>query len=191
MFKSFRKSFSSRQDDRTKTGVERLMIYQIKYTMKNLFFLACLALVFTFTSCSDDETPTGGENNITGTVWSGAKITFSKANGTDPNDAANQDRITDNVIITRALGGGQIYNAAVESNSNKNESPTGTRWALGTTASLESLTFSTFRNTIKPKDVVDENLVMHLVDDDIYIDVKFTFWASGGSGGFTYERSTE
>ncbi|NNE25622.1 MAG: hypothetical protein HKN09_02150 [Saprospiraceae bacterium] len=161
--------------------------------MKNIFVLACLALAFTFTSCSDDETPGGGggNNNITGTIWSGAKITFTKANGSDPSDPANQDRITDNVIITRDNSGGQIYNVASETSANKNSSPAGTRWALGRTSNVENLTFSTFRGTIEPKDVVGEDMVMHLVDDDIYVDIKFVSWTQGKQGGFSYERSTE
>ena len=159
--------------------------------MKKIFVLACLALAFTFTSCSDDETPTGGGNNITGTVWSGSSITFTKANGADPTDPANQDRITDNVIITRDNDGGQIFNIAVETTDNKNNSPAGTRWALGRTSNLENLTFSTFRGTIEPRDVVGEDMVLHLVDDDIYLNVKFTSWSQGKQGGFSYERATE
>ena len=91
-------------------------VYEIskhKKTMKKIFVLASLALAFTFTACSDDESP-GGGNNFTGTIWSGTTTTFTKTNGSDPADAANQDRITDNVILTRANDGGQIYNAASE-----------------------------------------------------------------------------
>jgi hypothetical protein len=35
-------------------------------------------------------------------------------------------------------------------------------------------------------------MVVHLITDDIYIDIKFLSWTSGGAGGgFSYERSTD
>jgi len=128
---------------------------------------------------------------VTFNIWSGSKITFEKADGVDPTLEANQDRITDNVWITRGNGGGEIYNAVVESSSTKNVSPIGTEWALGRTSNISSLTFNSFRMTISPNEVVDKDLVLHLIDDDIYIDIKFLSWTAGGGGGFSYERSTE
>jgi hypothetical protein len=36
------------------------------------------------------------------------------------------------------------------------------------------------------------DMVVHLITDDIYLDIKFTSWTGGGNGGgFTYERSTD
>ena len=124
-------------------------------------------------------------------IYTGATMTFSKGDGTDPTNESNQDRITDNVWITRGNEGGQIFNAAVENSSSKTESPTGTEWAIGTTDNFEGLTFAPFRSTIRPKNVVGENLVLHLIEDDIYIDIKFTSWTQSKAGGFTYERSTK
>jgi hypothetical protein len=34
------------------------------------------------------------------------------------------------------------------------------------------------------------NAVVHLITDDIYIDIKFTQWTQSGGGGFAYVRST-
>ena len=35
-------------------------------------------------------------------------------------------------------------------------------------------------------------MVVHLITDDIYIDIKLLSWSSGGTGGgFSYERSTD
>ena len=65
-------------------------------------------------------------------IWSGALKTFVKGDEMDPKNQLNQDRITDNVWITRGNDGGQIFNAAKESNDNKTQSPIGTQWALGT-----------------------------------------------------------
>ncbi len=128
------------------------------------------------------------------TIWSGPSITFSKQAGSDPNQEANQDRITESVWITRGNNGGEIYNARSESRSTQNQSPAGTEWAVGTTANIANLTFSPFRSAIRPRNVVGRNLVLHIIDEDIYIDVRFTSWSQGGSGGnsggFAYERST-
>ena len=46
-------------------------------------------------------------------VWTSDIITFTKTDNSDESLAENQDRITDNVWITRKLSGGQIYNAVV------------------------------------------------------------------------------
>lgn len=125
------------------------------------------------------------------TVWTGETITFRKAAGTDPTVAANQDRITDSVWITRRNEGGQIFNIVVNNRANSRNSPEGTRWAFGTTAELDTLDFGRFRQTVeKPQDVVGKPLVLHVVEEDIYIDLIFTEWLNGKRGGFAYERST-
>jgi hypothetical protein len=74
-------------------------------------------------------------------IASGEMISFAKADGSNPADPANQDRISDNVILTRGNDGGQIYNIAVENQANARTSPAGTLWALGTTENLASLDF--------------------------------------------------
>jgi len=126
------------------------------------------------------------------TVWDGPMITFTKQNFAAPTSEDSQDRITDLVWLTRGNNGGQLYNAKTESNSSKSNSPEDTRWAFGTTSNLGSLTFSTFRGTSKPKLAIGQNMVVHLISDDIYIDIKITSWSSGSNsgGGFSYERST-
>ena len=126
-------------------------------------------------------------------IWSGPSLTFTKNNGADPTLEANQDRITDNVWITRGNSGGQIYNARVASQADKSNSPLDTEWAIGTTADIDNLIFAPFRTTVRPRTAPGESLVLHLITDDIYIDVEFISWTSGSSsgGGFSYERSTE
>lgn len=126
-------------------------------------------------------------------IWSGEKQSFSKADEADPSLPGNQDRMTENVWITRGNEGGQIYNAKVEvwSESVKATAPADTEWAVGSTANLSVLTFSPFRDAVEPKDIVEKNLVMHLITDDVYVDVEFTQWSTGKKGGFAYERSTK
>ena len=126
------------------------------------------------------------------TIWTGATLTFTKSNGGDPTLASQQDTITDNVKITRGNTGGQIYNIVTEAAANSSVSPAGTEWALGTLNDIANLTFEPFRAATggKPKDVVGQNMVVHLITDDVYISIKFTSWATGKAGGFAYERST-
>ena len=126
------------------------------------------------------------------TIWTGATLTFTKSSGGDPTLASQQDAITDNVKITRGNTGGQIYNIVTESGYDKVSSPADTEWALGTVDDIDSLTFEPFRAATggAPKNVVGQNLVLHLITDDVYISVKFISWAAGKAGGFAYERST-
>jgi hypothetical protein len=94
-------------------------------------------------------------------IWSGALKTFVKGDEMDPKNQLNQDRITDNVWITRGNDGGQIYNAAKENNHNKTQSPIGTLWALGTLDKVNDLNFKNFRAAVpKPKNVVGKDLVV-------------------------------
>ncbi|WP_289045513.1 hypothetical protein [uncultured Olleya sp.] len=129
------------------------------------------------------------------TVWQGEKITFTKANYADWTLAANQDPITENVIITRADNKG-IFNIALETEFDNSSyiSPLDTEWAIGSIADgVETLTFNTWDAThaSNPQSILDIDLVLHLITDNIYIDIKVTSWSSGNTGGgFTYERST-
>ena len=153
---------------------------------KNLFLFI---FIFSLISCSEvNDEPNDTSSSI---IWNGSLITFEKSDGADPTAEANQDRLTSNVWITRGNNGGQIYNIAKENTSNKDNSPTGTAWAIGTLDQIESLSFNKFRVAVgNPKDVVGKDLVMHLIEDDIYLSVKFSSWSSGQKGGFAYSRST-
>ena len=135
--------------------------------------------------CKDDVTA------VVATVWTGDVINFSKADGADPALAANQDRITDKVWITRDNEGGQIYNRVLESTPDKDTSPLGTAWSEGPLEDYASLTYTSFRTaTGKPKDAVGKTYVVHLTEDNIYLSVKLNSWSQGKAGGFSYERST-
>ena len=154
-----------------------------------------LLLIITF-SCSKEEvandsidTPSSEDPSYT--TWNGNIKTFTKNDDVDPNIAENQDRLTPNVWITRDNDGGQIYNTAKESSADKSNSPIGTEWAIGSLDQLSTLKFDSFRSAVdKPKEVIDKELVLHLLEDDIYLTVKFKSWSQGKKGGFSYERST-
>src|SRR2546427_4356535 len=129
------------------------------------------------------------------TIWTGPAISFSKSSSADPTQAANQDRMTDNVWITRGSENG-IYNAKTETGFTHFLSPTNTEWASGTTANYNSLTYTDWNTWVQasggPPSTVGVNAVVHLKSDDIYLDLKFTSWGSGllGGGAFAYMRST-
>jgi hypothetical protein len=150
--------------------------------MKQIY-ISTLILCFTFNIGNIDAQ----------TIWTGSTLTFSKENNTDWTLEANQDRITNNVWITRANNQG-IFNIVTEANYTDFSSPSDTEWAIGTTANIGSLTFQNWEDTSgsNPPSLVNQDMVVHLITDDIYIDIKFTSWQSGGAGGgFTYERSTD
>ncbi|MEM0992732.1 MAG: hypothetical protein AAF847_12505 [Bacteroidota bacterium] len=157
--------------------------------MKNLYLFAALLFL---AACSKDSADVSNEISEDAIIWTGSPITFSKAAMTDANLEENQDRISENVWITRATGGGQIYNAKTEDSADKDESPEGTLWAVGDIDDIENLSFQRFRAAVgNPQNVVGKELVLFLEDDDIYLSVKFTAWGSQGVGSFAYERSTE
>ncbi|MEM9835495.1 MAG: hypothetical protein AAF828_03280 [Bacteroidota bacterium] len=153
-----------------------------------LFLLFAAGLVSLFPACSSDEL---AEQNLADvTIWSGPSITVEKLDGADPTDAANQDRISDNVWITRGNMGGQIYNAVIEATANQDISPDGTLWAVGRTTNLAGLNFVPFRSAVNPRDVVGVDLVLLLEEERIALDITFTSWSRNQGGGFAYERAT-
>jgi hypothetical protein len=131
--------------------------------------------------------------NATGqTVWTGHEFTFTKAPFANPTLPQNQDRITENVWITRGDLQG-IYNAATEDGYTHFVSPADTEWATGSAADWESLTFAPWEEWADgaPPATVGVDAVVHLISDDIYLDIRFTQWSIGGAagGGFAYVRA--
>jgi hypothetical protein len=126
------------------------------------------------------------------TIWTGPTMTFTKPNFADWTLEENQDRITDIVWITRTDIQG-IFNIFSESSYTEEFSPEDTEWAFGTTAEALSLSYDPWEEAIgTPPDMMNLDMVVHLITEDIYIDIKFTAWTGGGNGGgFTYERSTD
>jgi uncharacterized repeat protein (TIGR01451 family) len=128
-----------------------------------------------------------------GIVWDGPTMTFTKADGADWTLEANQDRITDNVWLTRQ-NSQPLFNIKNE-DAYTTGSPSDTEWAYGTTADYLTLSYTDLVDLTgySMPDIVGQDVVLHLISDNIYIDIRFTSWSSGGSGGsggFSYERST-
>jgi hypothetical protein len=121
-------------------------------------------------------------------------LTFEKPNEADWTLPENQDRITDNVWLTRA-DYYPMFNIATEG-SYDDGSPQGTEWAHGKVSDgVETLTFSDFRSLRDDLDGSLQNLgghdvVLHLLETNIYLDVHFNSWSTYDDGaGFSYTRS--
>jgi hypothetical protein len=133
------------------------------------------------------------------TVWSGYDFSFAKANGTDHTLPENQDRITPSIWLSRALTQG-LFNVASETSWDM-DSPIDTEWATDLNNMEETiaatnwaeLTFepwiAAYGGTLSgqlPSRLIGRNAVVHLISDDIYLDLRFTAWTQGSGGGFAY-----
>jgi len=127
-------------------------------------------------------------------VWSGRTFLFSKTAFSDFTLAENQDRITPLVWITRADVQG-IFNAQSETFYTSNLSPGGTGWATGDAANYGNLVFQPWQvwANRNPPGTVGVDAVVHLIAEDIYVDIVFTSWAQGSSSGgaFSYRRAVD
>ena len=131
-------------------------------------------------------------------------VTFVKENNVDHHLPVNQDRITDDIWITREQGGA-IFNIFYESQDWHPHNPAGTEWAAGSFDDIGSVVFETFGTDVLSHSIgsnLNDNfipnnlpLLMHLIDDDVYYEVYFHSWQLGnvgdGGGGFSYTRVTE
>lgn len=136
-------------------------------------------------------------------VWTEAPVVFRKSG--IPTLPANQDRLTDTVWITRGFSRG-LYNIAPgqETSFASGVSPIGTRWAFAglngnpvaiSAADHARLSFSDWETSLGGEGVLRDHIfdrpgVLHLVAADVYVDIRFTEWGSGGSGTFTYTRAS-
>lgn len=169
------------------------------HSLKNLF-LFLLGIVF-FIACDPNSSSSSSSTKASGgggilndkVIWKGAKKIFTKSDNTDHNtQEANQDRITDKVWLSRSKAGGALINVKVDTVYSKTTSPSGTKWAKGTTANLDSLEFKVgLHNLGKLKNLINQNLVLWLTEENIFIDIKITSWSAGKKGGFAYERSAK
>jgi hypothetical protein len=135
-------------------------------------------------------------------VWTGPSLTFTKADFADWMLPANQDRLTDRVWLTRGPTH-PLFNIAAEP-LYMGGSPSDTEWAFGPTqpgnpgpvsaSNHANLVFDNFFLSLDRQ--VGHNAVafgpgvLHLISDDIYLDIRFTSWTQEFGGGFSYIRST-
>jgi hypothetical protein len=125
-------------------------------------------------------------------------VTFTKDNFADWQLPQNQDRVTDNIWITRG-DNFALFNAFNEMYGWHPHGPDGTEWAIGTFEEIDTLTFSSFVialdhgvGNVLNNDLIPTNqpMLMHLIEDDIYYEVQFHSWTeSAQGGGFSYTRT--
>ena len=119
-------------------------------------------------------------------------VVFSKPDSADWTLEEYQDRITDNVWITRKHNQ-SLFNIAQEDGySSSNGSPVGTLWANTTTAQADSASYTNFvaMHGGSPQSLIGDTVSLYLPDDNLYFDVVFTSYTSGGGGGFSYIRTS-
>ncbi|MBC8436092.1 MAG: right-handed parallel beta-helix repeat-containing protein, partial [Bacteroidetes bacterium] len=121
--------------------------------------------------------------------------TFTKAAYADWTLPENQDRITENVWITRQNTQG-LFNAAVHSSWNCC-TPYGTEWAWGSTEG-NSNPYVPWRDVARYgqsgmpvyQSCSNGNVMsLHLIEQDIYFDVTWHLWTQSSGGGFSYTRT--
>ena len=137
-------------------------------------------------------------------IWTGPNTSFSKTGSDDPTLPANQDRLTDNVWLTRGEVQG-LFNIAPgkETFFTHNLSPADTKWATGwmsanagkeiTASNHLALIFTDWEASYGARQMLQGNItnydaVVHLVTDDIFLNLRFTEWLSFGD--FAYTRSS-
>lgn len=134
-------------------------------------------------------------SGFSATIWTGPTNTFTQFNP-DPSD-----QLTPTVALSRG-GNGPLYNSVFEDGSDFVISPTNTMWAFGTlnnatNGTLNYQTFAAIRNAAHTTNfgnfagvLLGKSMVVHILDSDIYLYVKFSAWGQHFAGGFAYERST-
>jgi len=136
-----------------------------------------------------------GSHARAATIWSGTNLTY-----VNPSPGSADVLIAGKVSLTRA-GAGALYNTNAESSASL-LSPRDTMWAFGDLANFATLNytnFGSFRGFTGPAAgnlsayITNKQMVVHLVNEDIYLGVKFIYWIKGaraGGSGFAYVRST-
>ena len=73
------------------------------------------------------------------------------------------------------------------------KAPADTEWAYGSTKDVSADDYEPWVNGIKgsPTEMVGKVISLHLITDDLYFDVEFHKFSSGGNagGGFSYTRT--
>jgi hypothetical protein len=121
------------------------------------------------------------------TIWTGSVTNFDQAN------ASSDVLVPGAVVLTRAFNH-SLFNTVTEGFAFIG-SPADTEWAFGNLsdyATLSYLPLYDYRNGDFTSVLVTappSPMVVHLINEDIYLSVTFSRWPHGG-GAFAYTRST-
>jgi hypothetical protein len=120
------------------------------------------------------------------TLWTGPNTNFtqSASNLTDV-------LVPGAVSLTRAFSQ-WLFNPAAGDTGPAKGTPTDTEWAFGSLVNYDALSYQTFdslRNGDLSSLLVGNPMVVHLVNEDIYLSLTFSAWPQHG-GYFAYTRST-
>lgn len=134
-------------------------------------------------------------------AWSGLTKSFTKLAFTDHTLPANQDALTANVVLTRG-GGGGLINIIEESFYTSRSSPESTEWATDFNNAGKSIAATNglnllFTNWIdayggehsRGAFIAGRKAVVHLISDNVYLDLQFTSWTPGTGAGYSYLRA--
>jgi Bacterial Ig domain len=132
------------------------------------------------------------------TLWTGPNIGFTNVYNVAGSAPGAPDHIVAGVALNRNRGYSLYNSAAGETAINFSTSPLDTMWAFGQLSNYSNLTyvaFTSLRNGNTAANILNKPMVLHLVNENIYIAVTFTAWGmhgnqGSGSGGFAYTRST-
>jgi hypothetical protein len=129
---------------------------------------------------------------ISASVLNADSVVFTKADSADWTLPENQDRITDNVWITRKHTQ-SLFNIAQEDGYSGNSgSPVGTLWADTTTTAADSASYTSFvaMHGGSTQSLIGDTVSLYLPQDGLYFDVTFLSYSGGNSGGgFSYSRT--
>ncbi|MEM9081671.1 MAG: hypothetical protein AAGC74_13380 [Verrucomicrobiota bacterium] len=143
------------------------------------------------------------------------ELYYFKPPNADETNSAFWDRISPSVAITRrgsSLPQRGIFNPLAETEYQRSFSPAGTAWAFlgrnGNPSDAASLIASNYTNlTFLPfedahggasagndgtlRNIIDRPAVLHIIAEDIYLDIRFTDWANRNQniGVFGYVRA--
>lgn len=134
-------------------------------------------------------TNTGNRDLTWNLETAGVPVTFTKPAYANWTLAANQDRVTPTVWITRQNNQG-LFNIASQSAFNST-APAGTTWAFGNSEDLEPGDYTTWQNAVDgdPQSMIGNVISMHTTGDNRYFDITFSdFSGSNSGGGFSYTR---
>jgi hypothetical protein len=122
------------------------------------------------------------------TIWDSGTFTFTKT------AVGQKDSLSPNTALTRGFNL-QLFNIFSESGGNNGDcswTPGNTQWAYGSIANWRTLTYMNLWNLhgCNPPSMVGQPMVLHLLAEDIYLQITFSYWQQGGGGNFTYTRTT-